>query len=214
MARNEGGRKRIIGCALHADQQTLVMLDSSMGEVLTRMLLHEGNQVREFYAEPSRPPSGIYLISFSYSRSTCYARRSRSHFHCHAIPRVAEFPFTWQARISLRVVSEARVRKLHTRARWVCALSVRRLERSRWCLRQMWANGYGNCPSRVAGNGHTAILLAVAPVAHALLPARNRLQERADRHSYCCLSYCGAVSTFTWAVRSPTKTKQEFGSEM
>src|SRR5882762_5680935 len=42
------------------------------------------------------------------------------------------------------VVSEARVSKLHTRARCVCALSIQRLEGRRWRLRRMRANGYGN----------------------------------------------------------------------
>src|SRR5580693_1156237 len=51
--------------------------------------------------------------------------------------------------ISLSVVSEARVSKLHTRARCVCALSIQRLEGGRWRLRRMRArgtrsNGYGN----------------------------------------------------------------------
>src|SRR5271169_1130274 len=45
---------------------------------------------------------------------------------------------------SLSVVSEARVSKLHTRVRCVCALSIQRLEGSGWRLRQMRANGYGN----------------------------------------------------------------------
>src|SRR5258708_20547470 len=45
---------------------------------------------------------------------------------------------------SLSVVSEARVSKLDTRARCVCALSIQRLEGSRWRLRQMRANGYGS----------------------------------------------------------------------
>jgi hypothetical protein len=46
--------------------------------------------------------------------------------------------------ISLSVVSEARLSKLHTRVRCVCALSIQRLEGSRRRLRQMRANGYGN----------------------------------------------------------------------
>jgi transposase len=46
---------RIIGCDLHARQQTLAMLDTMTGEVVTRTLLHEGNQVREFYSELPRP---------------------------------------------------------------------------------------------------------------------------------------------------------------
>src|SRR6266566_6403379 len=44
-----------------------------------------------------------------------------------------------QLPISLSVVSEARVSKLRTRARCVCALSIQRLEGRRWRLRQMRA---------------------------------------------------------------------------
>jgi len=46
---------RIIGCDLHACQQTLAMLDTVSGEVENRTLMHEGNQVREFYAQLPRP---------------------------------------------------------------------------------------------------------------------------------------------------------------
>src|SRR5215468_2836195 len=46
---------RIIGCDLHARQQTLAMLDTVTGEVLNRTLIHEGNQVREFYSELPQP---------------------------------------------------------------------------------------------------------------------------------------------------------------
>ena len=46
---------RIIGCDLHARQQTLAMLDTSTGEVVNRTLMHEGNEVREFYSELPRP---------------------------------------------------------------------------------------------------------------------------------------------------------------
>ena len=46
---------RIIGCDLHARQQTLAMLDTVSGEVVNRTLLHEGSEVREFYSELPRP---------------------------------------------------------------------------------------------------------------------------------------------------------------
>src|SRR5215469_13356885 len=46
---------RIIGCDLHARQQTVAMLDTVTGEVVKRTLLHEGNEVREFYSELPRP---------------------------------------------------------------------------------------------------------------------------------------------------------------
>ncbi len=41
---------RIIGCDLHARQQTLAMLNVETGEVEEHVLAHEGDQVREFYA--------------------------------------------------------------------------------------------------------------------------------------------------------------------
>jgi hypothetical protein len=37
---------RIIGCDLHARQQTVAMLDSSTGEVVKMTLTHEGNNRR------------------------------------------------------------------------------------------------------------------------------------------------------------------------
>jgi Transposase len=46
---------RIIGCDLHARQQTLAMLDTETGEMVRRTLLHEGNNVREFYSTLPRP---------------------------------------------------------------------------------------------------------------------------------------------------------------
>src|SRR5215471_6872956 len=46
---------RIIGCDLHARQQTLAMLDTTTGEVVNLALLHEGNRVREFYSKLPPP---------------------------------------------------------------------------------------------------------------------------------------------------------------
>src|SRR5215813_6991226 len=46
---------RIIGCDLHARQQTLAMLDTTTGEVVKTTLKHEGNSVREFYSSLVRP---------------------------------------------------------------------------------------------------------------------------------------------------------------
>src|SRR5208282_4567782 len=40
---------------LHARQQTLAMLDTETGEMVNLTLLHEGNQVREFYSKLPRP---------------------------------------------------------------------------------------------------------------------------------------------------------------
>jgi len=46
---------RIIGCDLHGRQQTLAMFDTVTGEGVNRTLMHEGNQVREFYAQLPHP---------------------------------------------------------------------------------------------------------------------------------------------------------------
>src|ERR1700721_1756993 len=46
---------RIIGCDLHARQQTLAMLDTATGEVVHKTLSHEGESVREFYSTLPSP---------------------------------------------------------------------------------------------------------------------------------------------------------------
>jgi transposase len=46
---------RIIGCDLHARQQTLAILDTTTGEIVNLTLTHEGNNVREFYCKLPRP---------------------------------------------------------------------------------------------------------------------------------------------------------------
>ena len=46
---------KIIGCDLHASQQTIAMLDRDTGEVVEKTLKHEGETVRDFYASLSAP---------------------------------------------------------------------------------------------------------------------------------------------------------------
>jgi transposase len=46
---------RLIGCDLHAAQQTLAILDRDTGEVREAVVRHDGDQVRTFYAS-LRPP--------------------------------------------------------------------------------------------------------------------------------------------------------------
>jgi transposase len=46
---------RIIGCDLHARQQTLATLETTTGEVVNLTLMHEGNEVRDFYSQLPRP---------------------------------------------------------------------------------------------------------------------------------------------------------------
>jgi hypothetical protein len=46
---------RIIGCDLHARQQTVAMLDTDSGELVEKTLQHDGEELRKFYSELSRP---------------------------------------------------------------------------------------------------------------------------------------------------------------
>jgi transposase len=46
---------QIIGCDLHARQQTVAMLDTATGEVVKMTVTHEGNNVREFYSTLALP---------------------------------------------------------------------------------------------------------------------------------------------------------------
>jgi hypothetical protein len=46
---------KIVGCDLHARQQTIAMVDTGTGEFTEKTLAHEGNQVREFYAALEGP---------------------------------------------------------------------------------------------------------------------------------------------------------------
>ena len=46
---------RIIGCDLHARQQTVAVLDTTTGEVVEKTLMHEASKVREFYSTLSGP---------------------------------------------------------------------------------------------------------------------------------------------------------------
>ena len=46
---------KIVGCDLHARQQTIAMVDTKTGEFTTKTLSHEGNAVRAFYAALEGP---------------------------------------------------------------------------------------------------------------------------------------------------------------
>jgi len=41
---------KIVGCDLHPRQQSIAMLDTETGELTEKIIRHEGNAVREFYA--------------------------------------------------------------------------------------------------------------------------------------------------------------------
>ena len=46
---------RIIGCDLHARQQTLAVLDTATGEVMEKTLAHSGSDVKELYSRLPGP---------------------------------------------------------------------------------------------------------------------------------------------------------------
>ena len=46
---------RLIGCDLHASQQSIAMLDCETGAVIEKTLTHEGESVRGFYASIPAP---------------------------------------------------------------------------------------------------------------------------------------------------------------
>ena len=48
---------RLIGCDLHASQQSIAMLDRDADAVIDKTLTHEGETVREFYARFRGPLS-------------------------------------------------------------------------------------------------------------------------------------------------------------
>ena len=55
---------KIVGCDLHAKQQTIAMVDTETGEFTEKTLSHEGNEVREFYAalEGHAQPASIKSV--------------------------------------------------------------------------------------------------------------------------------------------------------
>ena len=46
---------KIVGCDLHAQQQSIAMVDSEAGELTEKRLLHEGNAVQDFYTSLEDP---------------------------------------------------------------------------------------------------------------------------------------------------------------
>ena len=46
---------KILGCDLHAKQQSIAMVDTETGEFTEKTLSHEGHEVREFYAALEGP---------------------------------------------------------------------------------------------------------------------------------------------------------------
>ena len=61
---------KILGCDLHAKQQTIAMVDRETGEFTEKTLSQESNEVREFYAALEGPVVvGIEATGVSLNRS-------------------------------------------------------------------------------------------------------------------------------------------------
>jgi len=71
---------RIIGCDLHARQQTIAMLDDETGEVIEKTLTHEGEDVREFYG--GLPPPVTVGIEASGSMGWFLQLMEELHIRC------------------------------------------------------------------------------------------------------------------------------------
>jgi hypothetical protein len=68
---------KIVGCDLHARQQTIAMVDTETGEFTEKTLSHEGNAVGAFYAALEGPAvvalKPLALCSGSWSCWTSWA---------------------------------------------------------------------------------------------------------------------------------------------
>ena len=86
---------RIIGCDLHARQQSVAMLDTETGEVVNRTLMHDGNEVRELSApnlalvdrRKPKPPS-------SHSNTT-FPTQIYIRWCCIDLSNAPRLPVTW-----------------------------------------------------------------------------------------------------------------------
>jgi transposase len=72
---------RIIGCDLHAAQQTIAMLDRETGEIVARTLKHDGTTVRDFYA--ALPPPVVVGIEATGSMGWFLRLLEELHITCH-----------------------------------------------------------------------------------------------------------------------------------
>jgi hypothetical protein len=69
---------RIIGCDLHAAQQTIAMLNRETGEIDERILKHEGTVVRELLGLNRRPLHSARNFDSRSTASTVQVSRRRT----------------------------------------------------------------------------------------------------------------------------------------
>jgi hypothetical protein len=75
---------RLVGCDLHATQQSIAMLDRDTGVVIEKTLTHEGGAVRAFYA--SIPPPVVVGIEATGSMGW-FLRLMEEHHSPPSAPR-------------------------------------------------------------------------------------------------------------------------------
>ena len=68
---------KIVGCDLHARQQSIAMVDSETGELTEKRLMHEGNAVRDFYTSLEGPV--VVGIEATGSRTAGYTKIARTN---------------------------------------------------------------------------------------------------------------------------------------
>jgi hypothetical protein len=67
---------KIIGCDLHARQQTIAMLDSDTGELEEKTLEHQGETVREFYSALTGGPLFAVFAKGGMGLTCCRSRKN------------------------------------------------------------------------------------------------------------------------------------------
>ena len=79
---------KILGCDLHAKQQSIAMVDTETGEFTEKTLSHEGNELREFYAALEGPCMKLLGVSgvFDYAGLN---RSSRYRAGSCCLPRIS-----------------------------------------------------------------------------------------------------------------------------
>jgi transposase len=131
---------RIVGCDLHATQQTIAMLDCESGDIVERTLKHDGDTVREFYAALPAPvvvgieatgSMGWFLRLMEDLAITCHVghpatiRRAETRRQKHdrrdaalllELLRQNRFPSIWMPSTELRDLRAL----LRHRHQWVC----------------------------------------------------------------------------------------------
>ena len=126
---------KIVGCDLHAKQQTIAMVDTETGEFSEKTLAHEGSKVREFYAalkvrwwwvsKPPEPCSGFCNCWKSWRSSAGWGIRLRFGPKKHGSRSTIGELRGWSSSCSWKIASRpsscpspaARQPRSHNRAR-------------------------------------------------------------------------------------------------